>query len=278
MRLLLALGDLRLAGRARCAALRWIFPVYGVACLAFFFVSSAVGENIARLRYAAIPVTVLVLSMRRLAAADPRADRLRGSRSRGTSRRWRRATRRPRTTRPPTPRTGRRRSRSCTRNLTPSYRVEAVDTTGHWAALYLARADIPLARGWFRQDDFPQNEVLYDDLGPKAYIGLAARASASGTSCCRTRPSTTAHAARRRCCVSGRTPLRPVFASTHLTVFEVPRATPILTGPPGSRVVRMTESRIVDLGGARRARTGWRCASRGTGASPPAARRAGTTA
>ena len=48
----------------RLRALRWIFPVYGLACLAFFFVHSGVGENIARLRYAAIPVSVLVLSMR----------------------------------------------------------------------------------------------------------------------------------------------------------------------------------------------------------------------
>ena len=44
---------------------------------------------------------------------------------------------------------------------------------------------------------------------------------------------------------SGRTPLRPVFAAPHLTVYEVPRATPILTGPPGARVVSLTESRIV---------------------------------
>jgi hypothetical protein len=35
----------------------------------------------------------------------------------------------------------------------------------------LSRArEHPLARGWFRQDDFPQNEVLYDDLGPKTYL------------------------------------------------------------------------------------------------------------
>ena len=31
--------------------------------------------------------------------------------------------------------------------LTPDYRVEVVDTTGHWGAFYLARAGIPLARG-----------------------------------------------------------------------------------------------------------------------------------
>ena len=42
-----------------------------------------------------------------------------------------------------------------------------------------------------------------------------------------------------------RTPLRPVFRSAHLAIFRVPHATPILTGPSGSRVVSMTESRVV---------------------------------
>ena len=40
-------------------------------------------------------------------------------------------------------------------HLTPSYRVEVVDTTGHWAAVYLAEAEIPLARGGFRHGYFP---------------------------------------------------------------------------------------------------------------------------
>ena len=44
---------------------------------------------------------------------------------------------------------------------------------------------------------------------------------------------------------SGRTPLRPVFAGPHLVVYELPHATPILTGPPGARVVSLAESRIV---------------------------------
>src|SRR5207249_10117755 len=54
-------------------------------------------------------------------------------------------------------------------HLAPSYRVEVVDTAGHWSAVYLPRAGIPLTRGWFRQDDFPQNEVLYDNLTGTTY-------------------------------------------------------------------------------------------------------------
>ena len=45
-----------------------------------------------------------------------------------------------------------------------------MDTPGHWAAVHLPRAGIPLTRGWYRQDDFPQNEVLYDRLDRATYL------------------------------------------------------------------------------------------------------------
>ena len=55
-------------------------------------------------------------------------------------------------------------------HLSPSYRVEVVDTAEHWPAAYLPDAGIPIVRGWYRQSDFPQNELLYDsNLGGKAY-------------------------------------------------------------------------------------------------------------
>ena len=126
-------------------ALRYVFPVYGIACLAFFFLSTAVGENIARLRYAAIPLSVLVLSLRNwrplvpalivlglaiswnvapLAASFVQAE----ADAAAHEEYWQPAISYLHT------------------HLTPSYRVEAVDTAGHWPALYLARAGIPLAR------------------------------------------------------------------------------------------------------------------------------------
>ncbi len=43
----------------------------------------------------------------------------------------------------------------------PNFRVEAVATVGHQESLYLAEANIPLTRGWYRQDDFPINAPLY---------------------------------------------------------------------------------------------------------------------
>jgi len=223
--------------------LRYVFPVYGIACLTFFFLSTAVGENIARLRYAAIPLSVLVLSLRNwrplvpalivlalaiawnvtpLAASFVHAE----NDAAAHEAYWQPAV------------------SYLHRNLTPSYRVEAVDTAGHWPALYLARAGIPLARGWFRQDDFPQNELLYDDLGPKAYVGWL---RGLGVRYVVLTDAPTDYSARGEAALlrSGRTPLRPVFTGRHLVVYELPRATPILTGPPGARVVSLAESRVV---------------------------------
>jgi hypothetical protein len=129
-------------------------------------------------------------------------------------------------------------------HLAPSYRVEAVDTAGHWPALYLARAGIPLARGWFRQDDFPQNEVLYDDLGPQAYLRWLRGLGVRYVVLTKAAPD---YSARAEAAIVGgaRSPLRPVFRSLDLTVYQVPGATPIVTGPGVARVLSMSESRIV---------------------------------
>jgi hypothetical protein len=224
----------------RLRALRWIFPVYGLACLTFFFVHSGVGENIARLRYAAIPVSVLVLSMRdwrpRLPAlvvfalaiswnVTPLAASYVHNENHADAHAayWQPAI------------------SYLHANLTPSYRVEAVDTAGHWAALYLPRAGIPLARGWFRQDDFPQNKLLYDDeLGPRAYLGWLRRLGVRYV-VLTNRPADYSARGEARLVRSGRTPLRPVYREPDLTIYELPHATPIL---PGGRVLSMHESRI----------------------------------
>ena len=41
----------------------------------------------------------------------------------------------------------------------------------HWEAVYVPEAGFPITRGWYRQDDFPENEILYsDDLNPTTYV------------------------------------------------------------------------------------------------------------
>ena len=227
----------------RAGPLWWMYVVYLVACLGSFAIPSAVGENVLRIRYAAIPIAVLTLSLRHwrprpvalavLALAitwnltPPLFGYLHARNDTAASRAyW-------------APAIDYLRA-----HLTPSYRVEVVDTSGHWSAAYLAEAHIPIARGGYRQDDFPQNELLYDDLAPSAYmrwlreLGVRYVVLANAP----TDYSARGEAALLR---SGRSGLRPVFRTRELTIFEVPRARPILTGPAGATVLRLTATRLI---------------------------------
>jgi hypothetical protein len=226
----------------RARLLRYVFPVYGVACLAFFFVPSAVGENIARLRYVAIPVSVLVLSLREWRPRLPALIVL------GLAISWNLtplAESYVRNEDDPAahagywqPAIGYLHSR-----LSASYRVEAVDTAGHWAALYLPRAGIPLARGWFRQDDFPQNEVLYDHLGPQAYVTWLRSLGVRFVVLTTAAPDYSARA-EAALVASPRSPLRRVFHSATISIYAVPGPKAIVTGPARARVLTMTQSRL----------------------------------
>jgi hypothetical protein len=227
----------------RARVLRAIFLVYLAACVAAYLVPSAVGENIARLRFAAIPVAVLALSLRewrpRLVAVVSlglaiawNVTPLAASYAKGTAdpaaspAYWAPAV------------------RFLEGNLTPSYRVEVVDTTGHWGAVYLPKANIPLARGWFRQDDFPENQLLYSKLGPRAYARWLRSLGVRYVVLTR---APVDYSARGEAAVirSGKAPLRPVLVTRRLTVFELERATPIVTGPGRARVLRLTEAHAV---------------------------------
>jgi hypothetical protein len=226
----------------RARLLRSIFVVYLTANVVSYVVPSTVGENIARLRFAAIPLAILTLSLRNwrprsvavvallLAALwnvmPLAASFIRDSKDPSVSASyWQ-------------PAIG-----FLQENLTPSYRVEVVDTTGHWAARYLPGVGIPLARGWYRQDDFPANEVLYDRLGRQTYLAwlhsLAVRYVVL-TDAAADYSSRAEAALLRR----GRSGLRPVFHASHLTIYEVPSAQPLVTGPGPSRVTKLTERNI----------------------------------
>ncbi len=67
------------------------------------------------------------------------------------------------------------------RNIVPGSRVELVDTANHQGAYYLPKMGFPIVRGWFRQDDFPQNELLYSStpLSGTKYIDWLKSSGAS---------------------------------------------------------------------------------------------------
>jgi hypothetical protein len=226
----------------RARLLRWLFPVYLAACIVLYLVPSDVGENVARLRYAAIPVAVLALSLRdwrpRLICIGALAlaiswnlSPLVASYAKGSSdpaaaaAYWAPAI------------------TYLSSHMTPSYRVEAVDTTGHWAAVYLPRAGIPLARGWFRQDDFPQNEVLYGPLGRSAYTKWLHQLGVRYVVLTR---APVDYSARGEAALleSGRSGLVPVLTTRDLTVFLVPHAVPLVTGPGRASVVALDQDHV----------------------------------
>ena len=238
--------------------LRYVFAVYLAAILASYLVPSELGGNIARLRFAAIPLAILVFSLRRwrplvvgiavvaLAVswnATPLAASFIKNRGDVTAKQttWPAAISFLRT------------------HLGPSYRVEAVDTVAHWPAVYLADAGIPIARGWFRQDDFPQNEVLYGKLGAHAYLrwlhGLGIRYVVLSDAS----PDYSAQA-EAKLLRSGRAGLRPVFRTQSLTIFAVPHPRAIVTGPAHPELTSLTGSRmqvVLHRGGRYRIAVRW---------------------
>ena len=115
-------------------------------------------------------------------------------------------------------------------HLSPSYRVEAVDTVGHWPAAYLPAAGIPIVRGWFRQNDFPRNDVLYGDLDRTRYVAWL-RSLGVRYVVLPDAPLDYSAKAEGALIVGGRSSLRVAFRSAHTTIFAVPSPRRIVTGP-----------------------------------------------
>jgi hypothetical protein len=145
---------------------RGVFVAWLVLVVASFVFPSQLGENAARLRFMALPLALLVLRRQPLRVVVPLAalaaaynvSPLVWSFQKGRDERaenaayW-------------APAIGYLRAHN-----TPDFRVNALDTVGHWEAVYLPEAGIPITRGWYRQDDFPDNAVLYDRLDMPTYV------------------------------------------------------------------------------------------------------------
>lgn len=242
----LLFGALGMAVTARVAGARRLFGLFAVflaALLVAFVVPSDLGSNVERLKFAAIPLALLAATLAprrvllvvplvavagfwnisalahtaRAAAADPGHHAVY----------WQPAIKYVR------------------QHLSASYRVEAVDTVEHWPAYYLPNAGIPIVRGWYRQNDFPQNELLYNrDLAGHAYQAWLRSMGVRFVLISDAPPdySARAEAALIR---SGRSGLVPVFRSLHVTVYELKDAAPIVTGRGDANVRWMWPTRIV---------------------------------
>jgi hypothetical protein len=239
-----SVGLLALAWRLeRARGLRGVLVVYLLTVVAVYAIPSGLGHNIGRLRELALPLALLVAALRRwrplplaLAAVVlagawnilPLADD------------WAQAA----ADRSANPTVWKGPVGYLHRNLSTGYRVEAVDTSQHWPALYLARGDIPLVRGWFRQDDRPVAGLLYRlRYTPSQYVAWLHRLGVQYVVLTDSPPD---YSSRREAKLvrSGQTALRKVFASREVSIYAVLHPRPILTGPGRPAVLAFRESRL----------------------------------
>ncbi|HZU20580.1 MAG TPA: hypothetical protein VE982_05140 [Gaiellaceae bacterium] len=238
------LGLVVTRGVPQARLLRGVFWIYLGVCIAAYLVPSAVGSNLERLRYVALPLALIAVGLRRwqplwlvvpavaLAAAWNVTPIFMSFARAGTDPEaslsyWQ-----------PT-------IAYLQDHLSPSYRVEVVDTAEHWSAAYLPDAGIPIVRGWYRQSDFPQNEVLYaPKLGAAKYEAWLRR---MGVRYVVVADAPVDYSSRNEAALvkSGATDLVPVAFTQHTTIYELPNATPIVTGPSPATVLYLWSSRLV---------------------------------
>jgi hypothetical protein len=115
----------------------------------------------------------------------------------------------------------------------PGYRVEVVPTAEHWEAYWIPKAGFPLARGWYRQLDVADNPTLYENnLGSAAYRRWLRSAAVRYVLLARDAPLDWDGGPEEARIVRGAgSGLRLVFRSPNWAIFELPHATPLLTGP-----------------------------------------------
>jgi hypothetical protein len=143
----------------------------------------------------------------------------------------------------------------------PRYRVEVVPTFGHWEAYHPPRAGVAVARGWYRQLDIAENPELYRrPLDAVAYRSWLRRMGIRHVMLPHARLGPLGADREATLLRSGGSGLVPVFRSADWTIYRLPNATPLLTGPADAAVEVLEHERIaarVDAGGGYRLRVRW---------------------
>jgi hypothetical protein len=253
------LGLLALTWRLeRARGLRGVLVVYLLAVVVIYVIPTGLGHNIARVRLLALPLALLVAALRRWRPLPPvlAAVALAAAWNLfplATS--WTSSV----ADRSANPRVWPAPVSYLRTHLRTGYRVEAVDTVDHWPALYLARADIPLVRGWFRQDDHPVAVLLYRRFTTAEYVAWLRRLGVAYVVLTDAPPD---HSSRQeaRLVRSGRAGLTEVFAGRNVSIYAVPQPQPIVTGPGRPSVLALHESRLrlsVSRGGTYRVAVRW---------------------
>ena len=218
---------------SRDRRLRGIFTAYLALVLLSFAFQSQLGENAARLRYMAIPLALLAVRGRPLWVAVPLVALCTAYNL--TPLTWIYAKNR------------HERTNNAAywapavaflhAHADPNFRVDAIDTVGHWEAVYLPEAGFPITRGWYRQDDFPENDVLYsDDLSLGTYTRWLHE---RGVRYVLLPGGRLDHSSMREATVARRLPF--VTKRGDVEIYETPHARPIA---PGAEILRLTHETV----------------------------------
>ena len=131
------------------------------------------------------------------------------------------------------------------KNAGAGHSVEVVPTGDHWEAYWVPRAGFPLARGWYRQLDIAQNPLFYEDtLDPDAYRDWLAARGVRYVLLPDTQLGRMGEEREAELLRSGRAGLPEVARAGDVTVYEVPDAAPLLTGPPGAGLISVGHDRV----------------------------------
>jgi hypothetical protein len=221
-----------------------VFGLWALGAVIAFLVPSPIGENVTRLRGIVLPLTLLAA-----AAAAYRPRWLAGLAIASAL------------TYTVVPYIGPALHRGDTRSAeaafwepalavlrardSPDYRVEVVPTGDHWEAYWLPHAGFPLARGWYRQLDIAQNPLFYEEpLEPAEYRAWLDAMGVRWVLLPDTQLGRIGEEREAELLRSGRAGLVEVARAGDVTVYEVPDAEPILTGPGDARLTALGHDRV----------------------------------
>jgi len=219
------------------------FLLFGLACIVAYFIPSPLGSNITRLRIFVLPLVLLGAA---LSAFRPRwlalpavlaagfyslspfsvvATQLDDTAAKASY--WAPAL------------------AFLQEHGSPEYRVDVVPTFDNWEAWYLPRAGEALARGWYRQLDLARNPQLYRErLEPTDYRRWLRSLGVRFVLLPDVELDRLGAEAQATLLRSGRSGLREVLRGGGWRVFELPAATPILTGPAAAGLTALGHDRI----------------------------------
>ena len=131
------------------------------------------------------------------------------------------------------------------RHSGPNFRVEVVPTAAHWESYWLPASGVVLVRGWYRQLDVADNPTLYGKhLGAPAYRNWLRANGVKYVLLPATSLDADGGPLEARVARSPRSGLLLVYTGLTGSIYELPQATPLLTGPSSARVTRFGHTTI----------------------------------